>query len=175
MAFRRHARSSRLGVRRPDGGDRGVSLIEVLIAIVLLGTAVGAVLISVRVTTAASAVDRDHAISFSWLQAASDEIYRANRVPCTSGRPAAIAAYDTAAQAAPKPPRWASDPSATIAVTNVEYLGKVSADADFEWDASFCFEGGVYTDSPLYTQRVTITATAPGGLVKTLQMVKNEK
>jgi hypothetical protein len=45
----------------------------------------------------------------------------------------------------------------------------------FEWDAAFCFEGGIYADSPLYTQRVTIEATTPdGSIVKTLQMVKNE-
>jgi hypothetical protein len=60
-------------------------------------------------------------------------------------------------------------------VTNVEYLGRINPDAVFEWDASFCFEGGVYDESPLYTQRVTIEASSPDGeIVKTLQMVKNE-
>lgn len=145
-----------------------------MIAIVLLGLVVSGVLVALRTSTAASATDRDHANAFAWLQAASDEIYRDARVPCTSGRPAAIAAYDIAAKAAPRPPRWAGDPTATIAVTNVEYLGRFTPDADFEWDAAFCFEGGIYDESPLYTQRVTITVTVPEGFSKSLQMVKNE-
>ncbi len=62
-----------------------------------------------------------------------------------------------------------------ITVTNVEYLGRTTPDANFEWDAAFCFEGGIYINSPLYTQRVTIQVTSPDGrMVKTLQMVKNE-
>ncbi len=113
--------------------------------------------------------------AFSWLQAASDEIYRDPRVPCTAGRPAAIAAYTAAAQSAPRPVSWATEPGAVITVTNVEYLGRTTPDANFEWDAAFCFEGGIYVNSPLYTQRVTIQATSPDGrMVKTLQMVKNE-
>jgi hypothetical protein len=155
--------------------DHGLSLIEVLVAVVLTGLVVVGVLVSLRTTTVATAIDRDHAISFSWLQAASDEIYRDPRVPCTAGRPAAIAAYTAAAQSAPRPVRWAAEPGAVITVTNVEYLGRTTPDADFEWDASFCFEGGIYTDSPLYTQRVTIQSTSPDGkIVKTLQMVENE-
>src|SRR5262245_27876296 len=138
--------------------DHGLSLIEVLVAILLIGLVVTGVLVSLRTTATASAIDRDHAIAFSWLQAASDEIYRDPRIPCTSGQASAIAAYTAAAQSAPRPVKWASEPSAVIKVTNVEYLGRVDPDAVFEWDAAFCFEGGIYTDSPLYTQRVTIEA-----------------
>lgn len=156
------------------GRDHGVTLVEMLVTISLLGLVVVAVLVALATTTTASAVDRDHAVSFSWLQAASDEIYRDPRVSCTLGRPAALAAYDAAAKSAPRPTRWASNPSAVIAVTNVEYLGRTSPDDAFEWDAAFCFEGGAFANSPLYTQRVTIQVNAPGGLVKTLQMVKNE-
>ncbi|HUS44135.1 MAG TPA: hypothetical protein VMY16_15845 [Ilumatobacteraceae bacterium] len=122
----------------------------------------------------ASAIDRDHAVAFSWLQSASDEIYRDVRVPCTSGRPLALSTYDAAAKRAPKPPLWAGT-DASIRVTNVEYLGRVNPDADFDWDASFCFEGAEYATSPLYTQRITIQTTGPGGqIVRTLQMVKSK-
>lgn len=153
--------------------DDGVSLIEVLVAIVLIGTVVTAILVSLRTSTKASAIDRDHAIAFSWLQAASDEIYRQPRVPCdTAVDP--IATYTDYARDAVRPPRWETS-AAHIEVTNVEYLGRFNPDADFEWDASFCFEGGIYLESPLYTQRVTIQATSPDGeIVKSLQMVKNE-
>ncbi len=154
-------------------GDSGATLIEILIAVVLLGLTVSAVLVAVRTTTTASAIDRDHAITFSWLQAASDEVYREPRVPCNVATDPA-ATYTGYAQSAPRPPRWPTTSGATIAVTNVEYLGKANPDAEFEWDAGFCFEGGLYADSPLYTQRITITAVSPDGLIKTLQMVKNE-
>jgi prepilin-type N-terminal cleavage/methylation domain-containing protein len=162
--------------------DRGLSLIELLVAVMLIGLVVVGILVSLRTTTAATGIDRDHAISYSWLQAASDEIYRDPRIPCTSGQAAAIAAYTAAAHRAPIPVTWRSegDPSvpqgsAAIRVTNVEYLGRTNPDAVFEWDKSFCFEGGVYVESPLYTQRVTIESTSPDGrIVKTLQMVKNE-
>lgn len=161
------------GTESTDRRDAGVSLIEVLVAIVLLGMVVTTILVSLRASTKASAIDRDHAIAFSWLQAASDEIYRGSRVPCDVATDP-IATYTSYAQAATRPPRWVSSP-AHIEVTEVEYLGRTTPDADFEWDASFCFEGVGFEDSPLYTQRVTIQATSPDGdLVKTLQMVKNE-
>jgi len=164
---------------RPRAGgaecDHGMTMIEVLVAIVLIGLVVTAILTTLTTTTTASAVDRDHAIAFTWLQAASDEVYRDARVPCTSGQAAAISAYDAAAKSVPRPARWASEPTAVIAVTDVEYLGRLDPTADFDWDAAYCFEGGIYADSPLYTQRVTIEARSPDGrIVKTIQMVKSE-
>jgi prepilin-type N-terminal cleavage/methylation domain-containing protein len=160
------------GVRAQDR-DAGFTLIEILIVIMLMGLVLTAVLATLQVATKASAVDQEHAIAYSWLQAASDEIYRQPRVPCDSATDP-IATYTAYAHAVPRPISWDAT-SAHIEVVGVEYLGRVTPDADFEWDAAFCFEGGVYVDSPLYTQRITLQATSPtGGLVKTLQMVKNE-
>ena len=87
---------------RPDG-DRGNSLIEILVSITLMGTIVVSVLAGIQTVVRASSVDRSHAQSFEWLQAASDAIYLADRVPCTqsgSGRAQAIAEYGSAAQTA---------------------------------------------------------------------------
>lgn len=154
--------------------DGGFSFTEVLVAIVLLGLTVTAVLVALRVTVRASVTDRDHASAFAWLQAASDEIYRTPRVSCTSGRPAALSAYDAAAKAVPKPPIWQGT-GAQIDVIDVEYLGKPNVDADFEWSQTYCFEGVGYADSPLYTQRVTLQATNPNGrIVETIEMVKSD-
>jgi prepilin-type N-terminal cleavage/methylation domain-containing protein len=155
--------------------DEGFTLVEILVTIVLMGTTMVAVLLSLQTTIGATVVDRDHATAFSWLQAASDEIYRVPRIPCTQGQAAAITAYDVAAKSVDRPPAWVDEPAAGIRVTTVEYLGKVSPDADFEWDAAYCFEGVGFETSKLYTQRVTIQVTSPNGeLVKTLQMVKSE-
>lgn len=164
--------SSRTRVTAHD--DDGFSLIEIVVTIALMGISVVAVLAGMQTTVRSSVTDRDHATAFSWLQAASDEIYRAPRVPCTSGQAAAITQYDTAAQNATEPPVWSST-GATIGVIDVEYLGKTAVDADFEWSDAFCFEGAGYIDSPLYTQRVTIQVIGPNGsLTKTMQMVKSE-
>lgn len=170
-------------VRSTDG--HGFTLIEVLVVITLMGICVVAVLSGMRATISATVIDRSHAVAFEWLQAASDEIYQADRVSCAPdpsdpsepfGRDAAILEYDTAAGLAAVPPVWTGT-TAKIEVTNVEYLGRSSVDADFEWRPSFCFEGvgTEYATSPLYTQRVTIQVTGPDGtMVQTLEMVKSE-
>lgn len=167
---------ARHACQRDDRGrhdrDPGVSLIEILIAIVLLGTVVTAVLTALRTTTTASAIDEEHAIAFAWLQAASDEVYRAPRVSCDPDPAAPISPYNDAAnQPSIRPSGW--EP-ATMEVVTVEYLGRERPDDEFEWDATHCFEGDGFEDSPLYTQRVSLQATTPDGLVKTLQMVKSE-
>ncbi len=171
---RPHSRPAR---PRRDRRDRGVSLIEILVAVVIMGMGVTAVLVGLRTTTKASTIDEQHAISFAWLQAASDAVYKAPRVSCDGNTKATvIAAYNAAVQppSVPKPTSWPNPAAASIAVTNVQFLGKPNPDANYEWGDTYCLEGGLYANSPQYTQRVTIRTTSPGGLVKTLQMVKGK-
>lgn len=156
--------------------DGGNSLIEMLIVIVLMGMVVTAVIAGIRVSIQASSIDRDHAAAFAWLQAGSDAIHNGSRVPCTAdgqGRIQALADYDALVRAVPPPPIW--NGKGSIAVTDVEYLGRAGVDEDFSWSPSFCFEGGTFADSPLYTQRVTIQVQFPNASsVQTLEMVKSE-
>lgn len=157
--------------------DRGNSLIEMLVVIVLMGMVVTAVLAGIRVSIRASSVDRDHAAAFAWLQAGSDAVYNEPRVPCTAdgqGRTRAMADYDTIVQTVPPPPVW--NGKGSIGVTNVEYLGRAGVDDDFSWSPTFCFEGGAFAASPLYTQRITIEVLFPNASsVQTLEMVKSER
>ena len=154
--------------------DAGFSLLEILVTLSLMGITVVAVLAGLQTTIRGSVTDRDHATAFSWLQSASDEIYRVDREPCTSGQAATIATYDTAANSVQIPPVW-STTGATISVIDVEFLGKTGVDADFEWSSGFCFEGAGYLDSPLYTQRVTLEVIGPNAkFVRTMQMVKSQ-
>lgn len=162
-------------VRATGRRDSGVSLLEVLIAITLIGVAVTSIIVAVQVTATASGIDEDHANSFSWLQAASDEIYRIPRLSCATNTPDAIrTAYSAAIQTpnVPKPDAWPNATAASIQVTGIQFLGKASPDDDYEWGDTYCLEGGVYANAPQYTQRITIRAISPKGLVKTLQMVK---
>ena len=157
--------------------DEGNSLTEILIAVTLMGIGVVSMLVGLQTSVRASSLDRDHANAFEWLQAASDAVYLADRVPCTAdgtGRLDAIATYDAAAQTASRPPVWLSA-TTSISVVDVEYLGRSSVDAEFEWSPSFCFEGVGFLESPLYTQRVTIEVTLPSDRgTQTLEMVKSE-
>lgn len=156
--------------------DRGNTLIEMLIVIVLMGMVVTAVLVGIRVTILASSTDRDHAAAFAWLQAGSDAVYNVPRIPCTAngaGRTLAMTQYDAAVKLVPKPPIW--NGKGSIRVTDVQYLGRAGVDNDFSWSPLFCFEGGTFVNSPLYTQRVIIEVTMPNAAsVQTLEMVKSQ-
>jgi type II secretory pathway pseudopilin PulG len=155
-------------------GDRGSSLIEILVSMVILSTGVIGVLTALATSIHASAVDKDVATAYEYVQAASDEIYETDRVPCYQGLPAVQAAYDAAVKLAPVPPGWTK----TATVTNVEFLGKAAVNDPFSWGA-FCFESSdplnQYFTSPLYTQKVTFTVTDPRGFIRTLQVVKSAK
>ena len=154
--------------------DQGSSLIEILVAMVILSTGVIAVLVALGTTIHASSVDKDVATAYEYVQDVSDQIYEANRVPCYQGQATVLAAYDAAAKLAPVPAGWAK----TAKVTNVEFLGRATVDAPFSWGA-FCFESSdplnQYYTSPLYTQKITFTVQDPKGFVRTLQVVKSEK
>lgn len=157
-----------------DQCDRGSSLIEILVSIVLLSTAVVAVLTALGTSIHASAVDRDIATAYEYVQSASDEIYEADRVPCYQGLAAVKAAYDAAVKLAPVPPGWTK----TATVTKVEFLGRAAVNDPFSWGA-FCFESSdptnEYYTSPLYTQKITFTVKDPKGFIRTLQVVKSAK
>ncbi len=73
----------RAAVRR-RGRDAGVSLIEILIAIVLLSTLVVASMVTLRTSIIASSLDRDHANAHAWLQTAADMLYARELITCGS-------------------------------------------------------------------------------------------
>ena len=84
----------KITARRADGGcrararcfrvrrDDGLSLIEVVISITLLGMGVAAMLTTLAVTVNASAVEHDHANAHAWLQSATDVLYGEDRADC---------------------------------------------------------------------------------------------
>lgn len=90
--------------------DEGFSLVEVLVSIVLIGTVTVAMLVALRVSVKASALDRDHINSHAWLQGATDILYGYDRLDCgTVAAPQEAAVrttYDGYVQTAPKPLNW---------------------------------------------------------------------
>lgn len=62
--------------------DRGSSLIEILISVVLLGTVVVATLGATTSSVMGTRVARDHAKSYQWLQSAGGVLQASERVGC---------------------------------------------------------------------------------------------
>lgn len=151
--------------------DTGSSLVEILMAIVLLGAAVVSILGMLRSSIKASAIDKDQATAYEYMQTVSDQIYSADRRPCYATAPTPLVAYQAVALTAAAPQGWTK----TATVTKVEFLGRATPTAPFSWGA-FCFEGPpLYDASPLYTQKITFTVKDPHGLVRTMEVVKSEK
>jgi hypothetical protein len=102
--------------------DTGVSYIEVLVAIVLIGMTVLGTLTALRATILGSAVERDHARAHQWLQSASEVL--TNDITwqdCETTTAAALqASYQSQLRGATDivPPPWAnSQVSVPIPVT----------------------------------------------------------
>lgn len=160
--------------------DRGATFVELLVSIVLLGTIVVAVLVSLQASTTASARDADHARATTFLHDASDAVYETTRLSCTLGEAALISAYQLAIDTNVVPPTGWSGASAQV--TRVEFLTSPDPDsAAFTWSSAptDCREGvtavGDYTEYPLLSQKVTIVVTAPDGdFTKELETVKAE-
>jgi prepilin-type N-terminal cleavage/methylation domain-containing protein len=112
----------------PVTRDRGVSLIEVLISIVLIGLVVGATLSLLRVTIMASSTDRDHSNAHAWLQTAADVLYARPLEPCApavthAGSPATnkadiISRYETTLQQTGNPEGW---PNSNIRIYDLQF------------------------------------------------------
>ncbi len=101
--------------------DDGMSLLEILVAIVLIGVSATAVLTTLRVSIASSAVDRDVANALGWLQTASDKLELHNSVLCTPTAEGPRAAYETELRrsgAEDNGDRW---PASLISVESVKF------------------------------------------------------
>jgi hypothetical protein len=65
--------------------DRGSSLVEILCAVILLGTTVVSVLSALHGTVLGTAIERDHAKAYQWLQSAVGVLKASDRVGCDLG------------------------------------------------------------------------------------------
>jgi hypothetical protein len=142
--------------------DSGLSFVELLVAIVLTGTVVIAVLTGVRATIIASATNRDHANAHAWLQSATDVLYGEPRADC--GEPgipdaaAVLAAYEGVVDVAPNPEGW---PASQITVASVQF-----------WDGSG-FGTDCFDDVAKTLQRIQIRVSDPDGtIVEDVEIVK---
>jgi hypothetical protein len=156
--------------RRPRAPDRGATFVELLVAIVLLGTVVVGTLTALRATVIAGEVDDDHASAYAWLQAGADAIDAAAYVACNAviSNNEIVHAYQMAADGALAPEGWGPTTGAFIEVVSVEYLSRSGTTET--WGATCAITD---VDNPLYAQLVTVSVTDPDGeFTASLEVIK---
>jgi prepilin-type N-terminal cleavage/methylation domain-containing protein len=147
--------------------DRGYTLIEMLVAIVLMGSIVLAIVGGMWAVVRASSMNDDRAKVQAILGAAGDSVVNYKHWNC----PEVNGAYVEYVQKAAAAVSWPAD---SVAITEYEYWNPETRD----WDptntiqGSGCNEGAGLTINKTM-QRLTITATSPGsGYSNSIQIVK---
>ncbi|MDW3215514.1 MAG: prepilin-type N-terminal cleavage/methylation domain-containing protein [Ilumatobacteraceae bacterium] len=140
--------------------DRGVTLIEIVITITLMGVIVVPILVAVATSVRSSRVSEDSAQVETLLVNAVDRVNRATRgdFPCDLTSPV-VAAVETVG--------W---PASSVNVGH-EYL-----DIDEQWQTdptgTACPGGSFQTG---IVQRITITITSPDeGITRSLQVIRGD-
>jgi len=149
-----------------------MGFIEVLVAIVLIGTAVVAVLTAVRATVLATAVAREHSRAGQWLESAAEAIEVAPFGDCSvvSGVPQssvdALDDYNEAVQSVPVPQGWEDYELAVQRTTDIDVWNGSS------WEP-YSAASACYDDQRLRLQRVRLSVSNPDGrIVEALEVVK---
>ena len=162
--------------------DRGATFIELLIAIVLLGTVGLAVLVTFRVTIIGTRLERDHARALQWLQSAGAVVQQMPRESCKLGP--SDTAYATGEQKVREryqwaiqnlvenPPEWEPDQLTVVAPVQV-WNGKIFHDPATPPpppDGADCYDGLGKT-----LQLVKIQVEDPAGdIIESIEVVKSE-
>lgn len=146
----------------PDGG---FSLVEILVAVVLLGMAATGTIATLWTAVRASTVHRDVTNAQVWLQGAADALQARPREDCDDvgfageAGPRIRSIYESYVRAVPNPDGW---PSADISVWGPVLF----------WDGDQ-YQAVCHDNDGINLQLVTIRVTNPSGaIVKTLQVVK---
>ena len=152
--------------------DTGFTLIEVLIAIVLLGGVIAGTMATLQATTLSGEIHRDHSRAHAWLQSASDVLYAAPKTQCNTtdadkGELTVRTTYDAIIDAAPKPAEWSA--------WQIKVVPKVkfwnSANLDTDPDLEYFFGAGC--DPSLQLQLIEIQVASPSGrIIESVEIVK---
>jgi hypothetical protein len=140
---------------RPDRADRGSTLIEMVLAIVLTGLVVVGLLAGIRTSIKASSVAYEGALLETVLINAGDRVSRAPQ----------LCEYEAYVDAAAAANSWPAD---TITVTVEKLVANTGSPSD--WATQACPDD----IKPFDVQRMMITATTPDGrITRTMTVVKS--
>lgn len=165
-----------------ERNDVGTTLVEVLVAIVLMGTIVVAVIGGIQGVIQASSSNNQQAAAEAVLVSASDRLRAADYVPC----PDVDGDYGHLSDAAAATVGWGPN---QVQIINIEYwdatAGGPTASGDFieadgAWASgnSLSTPSGCQSDINLTTsrtlQKLTIQVSSPdGSTVRTIEVVKS--
>ena len=149
--------------QRAPQRDPGVTLVEIMITIVLLGTVVAGILTLTQTSIIASKTSDEAARVESALLTAAERVERADRLlfPCDDDLPKPVEA------AAQLKLGVSPDEASTYAKVETEHLDQTG-----KWAPGAC-PNGIY--QPNLVQRITITMTSPDtGLTRSLEVIKGD-
>jgi Tfp pilus assembly protein PilV len=129
-----------------DNRDAGLTLVEVVIAVVLMGLVVVATLSLLIGVIKASTLHRDHANAHAWLQTAADMLYAreldrcdpSSSTPIATQRGAIMDAYEATVRETKNPSGWAAK---NIEVIDLEFwhITKAADDSlEEDWVTDRC-------------------------------------
>lgn len=153
--------------------DSGTTLVEILVSIVLIGTAVVATLGALRISVIGGTIHRDHSNAHAWLQSASDVLYAAEKVDCDialadGGESLIVGAYQPIVDSVANPEGWTNS---QIKVVDLQFWNATRQVGSGFVDYRF---GNVCQDSiNLSLQRVTLEVRSPDGrIIEQVELVK---
>ena len=149
-----------------------MSLIEILIAVVLLGGVIAGTMAALRATTLSGALHRDHSRAHAWLQSASDILYAEPNIACNTtdadkGESTVRAAYDGVIDGVDNPPDWKDWQIRVVGPVLFWNAGNLDADPDNEYFF------GTDCDPSLSLQLIKLEVKSPSGrVIETVEIVK---
>jgi hypothetical protein len=164
MERNRHARRA--------GRDSGVSVVEILIAVVLIGGVVAGTMATLRATVISGTIHRDHSNAHAWLQSSSDVLYAAEKESCDAaaadnGAAAVLGEYDQIVDAVPNPQGW-EDWQIRI-VPPVKFWNA----QDLNGDSTVEYVFGSECDPSLTLQLITLEVRSTDGrIIESVEIVK---
>lgn len=159
-------------MRFDHDGDTGVGLIELVVAVALMGLIVTGILGAMWSSVRMSDVSDDQARIEAALGSAADRLANYAYIPCPTidGN----AGYLPIVQAAAGTVDW---PTSTVTITDLRFWQPTGA-AQGQWVTANSLTQGECNESASLTtsrtlQRITVRVTSPSGYSKSLEVVKN--
>ncbi len=150
--------------------NRGSSFIEVLVAVVLLGTLIVGILTAVRTTIIGTQLERDHAKAHQWLQSAAENVRSTVRYGCDTYTEAQIRLHyqnDVIRLPANNPTGWADD--------RIEVVLPVKVWDGEQYQDPYAGGPTCYDNAGKFLQLVEIRVRAPDGdIIESVEVVKRD-
>ncbi len=152
--------------------DVGSTLIELLIAIVIIGTVVTGTLATLRTTIISGTINRDHATAHGWLQSASDLVYSAPKVLCDGALPddgeaAARNSYSAVIAVVPNPEGWADTQIRIVPPIQFWNAANIDSDPNIE----YFFSGTCDPTHSLQLINLEVVSES-GSIIENVEIVK---